>query len=303
MSYPPGIGSTYGNLSSYKHCTRPAAHRLYGGYAGPKTVHQRGMHDILHALFVSGACSTWEAAKITLRTEDMAQVRAKEKEYRRLFTGRHDARRRTGGMLDTGLVVKEPDEGHSRYRLSIHGILYCIDVMAPSDGEADRMAAAYASIVPRVFGRMGALKEALGGGAYTPLKILAKGILLDGQGGGDSSPLHEIMLFLGAKYHRWYESIPEPELAEQLSYWYYTFLLCRAPEGAQDAGGRQRRLLDAMRSDGGLLEWYGGFLAEAASHYKDGMLAISGMLDAVQGASPGVALDRVPQGPEGDGLA
>ena len=123
MSGPLGIGATYGNLSSYKHCTRPAAHRLYGGYAGPKTIHQRGMHGILHALFVNGACSTWEAAKITLRTKGMTQVRAKEKEYRRLFTGRHDARRHTGGMLDTGLVVRESGEGHSRYRLSIHGAL------------------------------------------------------------------------------------------------------------------------------------------------------------------------------------
>ncbi len=303
MSDPPGTGAIYGNLSSYKHCTRPAAHRLYGGYAGPRTIHQQSMHDILHALFVNGACTTWEAAKITLRSKGMTQVRAKEKEYRRLFAGRHDARRHTGGMLDTGLVVREGDEGHSRYRLSIHGMLYCMDVMSPSGGEMDRVAAAYAGIVPRVFGRMDTLKGALGDSAYTPLKVLAKGILLDGQGGGDSAPLHEIMLFLGARYHRWYESISESELAEQLSYWYYTFLLCRTPEGARDAGDRRRSVLDAMRSDGELSEWYGKFLAEAVSHYKGGLRAVSGSLDALRGTSSGVALDRVPQVLQGDGLA
>lgn len=301
MPDTPG-GGAYGNLSSYKHCTRPAAHRLYGGYAGPRTKHQEGMRDILRALFGHGACTTWEAARIALRTRDMSRVRAKEKEFRRLFEGRRDAKRRTGGMLDAGLVERERDGERSRYRLSIHGLLYCIDAMSPSAAEMDRMAAAYAGVVPRVLGRWGQLREALGDGASTPLRILAKGILLDGGGSGAGPPLRETMAFLGAKYHRRYESIPEAELAEQLSYWYYTFLLCRAPWGGQGAGGGP---LDAMRSGGGLVEWYEAFLAEAASHYGDGLRAVSGglaSLPAAAAASPGVALDRVAEGPQGDGL-
>lgn len=302
MPESAGEGAAYGNLASYKHCTRPAAHLLYGGYAGPRTRHQKGMHDILRALFKHGACTTWEVARIILRTKDISLIRAKEKECRRLFAGRYDSKKRLGGMLDTGLVAVEEDGARSRYRLTIHGMLYCIDVMSPSGGEMDQAAAAHAGVIPLVLGRREALREALGDGAYTPLRVLAKGILLDGQGAG-GAPLHEAMLFLGAKYHRRYESIAEAELAEQLSYWYYTFLLFRAPGGAQDDGSRSGGLLGVMRSDAVLLKWYEEFLAEAASYYKDGLSAMSTGLASLRGASPGVALDRLPQGPQGDGLA
>lgn len=297
-----GDGAAYGNLASYKHCTRPAAHLMYGGYAGPRTRHQKGMRDILYALFKHGSCTTWEVARIILRTRDISQVRAAEKECRRLFAGRHDAKRRSGGMLDTGLVAREQDGARSRYRLTIHGMLYCIDAMSPSGAEMDLAAAAHAGVVPLVLGRWDALREALGGDAYTPLRVLAKGILLDGQGAG-GAPLHEAMLFLGAKYHRRYESISEAELAEQLSYWYYTFLLFREPEDAQDGGGRPRRLRGVMRSDAKLLEWYGGFLAEAASYYEDRRSAMSAGLGSLRDLSPGVPLDRLPQGPQGDRLS
>ncbi len=264
-------GARYGNLMSYKHYARPAAYGLCGsGAAKRRTRHQDGMREMLRAMFGHGECTTWNMAKISLRTGDASLVRAKEKEYRRLLLGRRDAKRRPGGMLDSGLVVRSGGGAPSRYRLSLHGIMYCIDAMDPDDAEIDGMARAHAGALPRVFGRWGELVSALGGGAYTPLRVMSKGLLLDnprtaGEGGG--APLYELMSFLHAEYGGSYESIREPELAEQVSYWFYTFLLYPGAAGGAGLGG-------ALGGDGELRGWYAGFLRRARGYYEERLRAM-----------------------------
>ena len=288
-----GSETHYGNLMSYKHYVRPAACRMYGGSSGAKTSHQENVQRILKILFLNGACTTWEIAKISLRTSDAGLIRAKEKQYRRLFLGRYDTKRRFAGLLDLGLVVREKGKNaYSRYRLSLHGVLYCMDALRPSDDETDSMAALYAGVLPKIFGRWADLKSILGDEAYKPLRILSRGLLLDSPRMVEAAvtdrkriPLYEIMAFMHVRYSRNYESIREPDLAEQISYWFYTFLLYADPGGAHagKTGSRAEKTKEMLDADEESHGWYAAFLRRAADHYAErlrvmrhGMRAFSG---------------------------
>ena len=272
MRNPKDCDVPYGNLMSYKRYTRPAACRLYGGSSKFKTRHRQGIREILHVLFENGACSTWDIARIRLRTANASLIRPKEKEYRRLFLGRYDTKKRSGGMLDLGLVVREKMNPHAKYRLSLHGILYCIDMLYPSEDDFERMARAYAGVLPRVFGRWDEIKSVSGAGAYS-LRVLAKGVMLENLCLSTilaKTPLCELMSFIHAKYADKFESISEADLAEQVSYWFYTFLqyCVDAVHSTPNTQIQINGIKKLLQRDSELGVWYRGFYTQAMNHYK-----------------------------------
>jgi len=266
----------HGNLLSYRLYTRPRSQAAYG-HGRPRTARELNAQRILGALAARGASTAWEIAKVRF-PNDNEHSRRKEKEFRRILQGRTDRGRHSPGMGDSGLVYTEEEGGTARYRLTPHGMLYCVDSLGLGDTQVDRMAAAYADAVPRVFGRWDELKGALGDGAYK-LRILARGILLDNPAipRHPTSPIYELMSYLQLKYHRNFEVMREADLAEQVSYWYYTYILYDPTPTAARAKARVRLLTEAL---GDMHGWYARFVREANAHYRDRARAIgaSGLL-------------------------
>ena len=259
----------HGNLLYYKIYTRPAAHRLYGFTSATKSGHQKNVRDLLHVLFAHGPCTTWDMAKTKLRR--VSSIREQEKAYRRLLVGRIDRGRYSGGILDIGLVAKTKNakRPYARYGLSLYGILYCVDVLSPSRKDVDKMAAHYAFLLPKIFGRWRALQSVLGVDAYN-LKILSKGIYLNNiRLARADNPLYELMSFIHVKYEKNFESISWNNLAEQVSYWFYTYLLYRNPQ----------KLKKILFHDEKLRHWYMDFFKQAKDHYAQRMRTIRGSSD------------------------
>ncbi len=252
---------TQGNLASYRDYIRPAAHSMYGSFAKPALKHHQNVHKLLKILLVHGTCTTWEMAKTEFR-KDTPAIREREKTYRRILVGRTDSDKYTGGMLEIGLVVydgRSPrKKNYNRYRLSLYGILYCLEVLEPSRTDIDKMTVKYSHLLPRIFGRWTRLKSTLGKDAYN-LRILAQGMLLDKSLPQTENPIYDLMSFLRIKYRKNFESIPEQDLAEQISYWFYTFLLYRG-----DA-----KLKKVLEDDANLRRWYKGFVRDAKRHYSE----------------------------------
>jgi hypothetical protein len=98
-----------GNLESYKMYTRPVAHRLYGSGI-QQTVslskHKKNVRQILEILALNGSLTTWDMAKIKF-SGDLSKVKTKEKEYRRLLSGRTDRGKYSAGILQIGLIMKD----------------------------------------------------------------------------------------------------------------------------------------------------------------------------------------------------
>ena len=251
----------HGNLKYYKLYIMPVACKMYGRDA--KTTHQKNVHNLLLILFAHGACTTWDMAKT--RQHTINAVREQEKIYRRLLIGRTDRNRHSGGMQDIGLTVKEKNTSpYARYRLSLHGILYCLDALNLTTKEIDGMAEKYAFLLPKVFGRQNILKSVLGTDAYN-LRILSKGLFLNNiKMARTDNPLYEMMSYIHIKYRRNFESISEHDLSEQISYWFYTFLLYSSPE----------KLKKVLAKDQQLQKWYVSFFRETRQYYTDRLRTI-----------------------------
>lgn len=265
----------HGNLMSYKFYLRPAIHKIYSYSTRlpSRTIHQASVHELLYTLFVHGTSTTWEMARA--RHSAINEIRTQEKAYRRLLVGRTDRKKRSNGIIDLGLVVPaEPapriggGEGprpYARYRLSLYGILYCMDAFEPEKKDIDAAASAYEEHLPRVFGRWRDLKRVAGKRVYC-LDVLAKGLYLNNPSvADDGSPIYELMSFLHVIYNRKFESISEYDLAEQISYWFYTFLW--------HSGGpvMLKKVLDV---DQGLRAWYWDFFKRAKKYYGDRLRAM-----------------------------
>ena len=250
----------YGNLMSYKVYIRPAAQKLDGYMSATKTKHQKNIHEVLRILFVNGESTTWDMAKTHMRKID--NIRAQEKIYRRLLVGRFDRGKYSGGITDIGLILvgKHTKKPYNVYRLSLHGILYCMDALHMEQKEIDAMVAHYKHTLPKIFGKWGLVTKILGSDAYN-LKILAKGLLLNNGAiiTHVDNPIYELMDYIHIKYRRYFESITEQDLAEQMSYWFYTFLMYK-----KTSTKKMKRLFAA---DEELHKWYRDFFAEAESYY------------------------------------
>jgi hypothetical protein len=266
--------STFGNLQSYFQYTRPSARQLFGAYSFRKKhlwTHQQKVQQMLEILALHGTLTTWEMAKIET-LHDSSSTRAKDKEFRRLLVGRKDRGKSTSGVLDTGLVVSKPkldQDSIMTYRLSLHGILYCLDVLDLSEKQIDTMAEKYSSTLPWIFGRWDLLKKILGHNVYQ-LKILASGYTLDNSRSINLSnlPIFELSNYLNSKYQNYYENIEEDDLANQVSYWFYTNLLAWYVLNDKNKN-KLKKWQEIFVHDKKLAKWYFGFVDEAIVFFKN----------------------------------
>jgi len=268
----------FGNLQAYKFHIRPTAQRLFGNFSQiKKTKHQQNVQQLLRILMLSGTGTTWDLAKVMI-LNDISKVRTREKNYRRLLLGRVDRGKSSEGILQLGLVVKDGKSFKrapaDRYRLSLHGILYCLDILKPTNNEMDILSLKYSHILPNVFGKWNYLKPIIGKDLYN-LKILAQGMLLDDQKSAEFSsfPFHELMLFLTTKYSKNLSSISEHDLADQISFWFFTSLLYN-PRLHLDKRKRTlgvKKLMRIFQDDEELAKWYMSFFNETKAFYKEGL--------------------------------
>ena len=269
-------GTVYGNIHAYRMYTRPTAQRLFGKYSfrkksGPK--HHENVQKMLEILALNGSLTTWGMAKTHL--DDSSSIRSKEKDYRRLLVGRMARGKHTLGLMDVGLVVKY-GKSHLKgpadlYRLSLHGILYCLDVMDLTNKEVDKMALNYSKVLPWVFGKWDYLKSHIENGVYR-LRNLAAGLFMDNIQITKivNFPVYELMTYLNVKYQNNFEQINEEDLANQISYWFYTTLLVptRLSSDNKRSSLETKQWRKVINGDKELQKWYYDFVDEAITFYN-----------------------------------
>lgn len=263
--------TVYGNLQSYKMYVLPKAKQLFGSYSFRRksTIkHHYNVQKMLEILALYGPLTTWGMAKIVLHNE-LSDIRTKEKEYRRLLKGRKDRGKHSPGVLDMGLVVVE-GKNYERapsdvYRLSVHGILYCLDILELTNKEIDIMAKHYSHVLPLVFGKWEYLKLVAGSDVYR-LKTLASGIFLDNIQVTKLSkfPVFELLTYLSIKYQEYFESIEEKKIAEQLSCWFYTHLFLPESKSKTNEDSKMKKIFE----DKEIKKWYYVFVKESIDFYE-----------------------------------
>ena len=267
--------SILGNLQNYKMYLRPNAHLRYGS-PGEKqsdlSKHQQNVQTLLKLMSKNESMTTWDLAKISI-PNDMAKLREREKIYRRLLVGRQDKGKHSDGILDLGLVIRDGKSLKTgiadKYRLSLYGILYCIDVLDFSNNEIDKIAEKYSKVLPKIFGKWNYLKSKIGDRVYG-IKLLASGLLADNPQIQVQSgiPFYELMSYVHIKYQRNFESISEEQLSEQISYWFYTNLLY-LPIGKNNTNSNGIKNLDVIFDDDvELKKWYLIFFRESIKYYQ-----------------------------------
>ncbi|WP_268541559.1 hypothetical protein [Candidatus Nitrosotenuis cloacae] len=272
----------YGNMQSYKTYILPKAKKLFGSYSFRRksTIkHHKNVQKMLEILALNGPLTTWGMAKVDYQN-DISGIRTKEKDYRRLLKGRKDRGKHSPGVLDVGLVVvdgKNYERGPSDiYRLSLHGILYCLDVLDLTNKEIDVMASKYSDVLPWLFGRWNHIKSVIGNDVYR-LKTLAGGIFVDNIQVTKMTkfPVFELLTYLSIKYQNNFESIKENDLSDQISCWFYTHLLL--PTGMKADTGSTSAVKKIMDGDKPLKKWYDTFLNEAIKFYDNRFQTIKKM--------------------------
>lgn len=271
--------NAYGNLYAYKLYTLPNAKRLFGSYSFrrySKSKHHTNVQKMLEILALNGPLTTWEMAKIVVHDKLLA-IRTKEKEYRRLLKGRKDRGRHSTGVLDIGLVIRDRkriNRGPADvYRLSLHGILYCLDVLELTNKEIDKMAKQYSDVLPLVFGKWDYLKSMMEENVYR-LKTLGSGILSDNIQITKISkfPVFELLSYVSIKYQENFEHIEEKDLADQISYWFYTHLLL-SKNPKENNTMQFRTWKNMLGGDPIVKKWYYEFVSEAMNFY-DGRFSL-----------------------------
>ena len=268
-------GAIYGNLHAYKMYTRPMAQKIFGTVSfrkktGPK--HHENIQTILEILALNGTLTTWGMAKTHL--SDTKNIRTREKEYRRLLLGRSSRGKHLPGLMDIGLIVKDGKSmlkaPADQYRLSLHGVLYCLDVLDMTDKQIDLMAEKYGHVLPMVFGKWNYLKEIISNEIYR-LKILAGGLFMDNLQIANISkfPVFELMTYLNIKYQNNFERIDEKDLANQISYWFYTTLLVPSKlKSSKKRTSIEIKQWKKIFKDSELEKWYYEFVDEAIKFYE-----------------------------------
>lgn len=267
---------TFGNLFSYKTYTRPTSRKAYGEFSYRKKEipkHHENVQKMLYVLAIHGPQTTWGMAKVEL-FNDVTKVRTREKQFRKFLVGRDDHGRHSPGVIEIGLVVVD---GQSKlkapaniYRLSIHGILYCLDVLDLTNKEIDMMVKNYENVLPMIFGKWDYLKQTIGNDVYR-LRLLAKGLFLDNIQTAKISkmPVYEILTYLSIKYLDNFEHIEEQDLADQLSYWFYTQLLIPRNTYKKNTAIKYQQWYELItKGDQELKEWYQSFLDEVSEFYE-----------------------------------
>lgn len=264
----------FGNLQNYKLYLRPNTHAHYG-YPNQKksslSKHQQNVQNLLKIMSMNESLTTWDLAKISI-PNDITKLREREKIYRRLLVGRKDNGKHSDGILNLGLVIKDGKSLKTgiadKYRLSLYGILYCIDVLDLSNNEIDKIAKKYSKVLPKVFGKWDYLKTKIGERVYG-IKLLANGLLADNPQiqVRHEIPFYELMSYVHLKYQRNFENITEENLAEQISYWFYVNLLYH-PMGNNDDMGIES-LNPIFQDDPELKKWFLIFFRDSIKYYHE----------------------------------
>ncbi|MCV0409458.1 hypothetical protein [Nitrosopumilus sp.] len=265
---------TFGNLQNYKLYLRPNAHAHYGHPNQKKSSlskHQQNVQKLLKVMSVNESSTTWDLAKISI-PDDITKLREREKIYRRLLVGRKDKGKHSDGILNLGLAIKDGKSLKTgiadKYRLSLYGILYCIDVLDLSNNEIDKIAKKYSKVLPKVFGKWDYLKTKIGDRVYG-IKLLANGLLADNPQiqVRREIPFYELMSYVHLKYQRNFENITEENLAEQISYWFYVNLLYRPMGNNNDTGIES--LNPIFQDDPKLKKWFLIFFRDSIKYYHE----------------------------------
>ena len=270
------IEASYGNLQAYKMYVLPTANKMYGTAFMKKqdmAIHQQTVRNILSIMTKNKPLTIWDMAKVKFAGDD-SNLRYREKKYRRLLTGREDRGKHTAGILELGLVVKDGKSYKKvpadKYRLSLHGILYCINALRLTEKEIDFLAKQYCDVLPKIFGKWDYLKSHVQSDAYT-IRLLAKGLIADNPQilTHSKTPFYELMSYVTIKYHRNYENISETELANQISYWFYVNLLYQPYSKAKKQYVGFERLDLLFENDPELKKWFNCFYKDAKRYYKN----------------------------------
>ncbi len=271
---PSNDDLTYGNLQNYKLYLRPNAHSHYGFPNEQKSSlnkHQQNVQNLLKIMSENEPMTTWDFAKISI-PNDISRLREREKIYRRLLVGRKDKGKHSDGILDLGLAVRDGKSTKTgiadKYRLSLYGILYCIDVLDLSKKEIDKIAEKYSKILPKVFKKWEHLKSKIGESVYG-IKLLSNGLLADNpqiqvQPG---IPFYELMSYVHIKYQRNFEQISEEKLAEQISYWFYVNILYHPIQKNDTKNTGIKSLNLIFETDDELKKWFLVFFKESKKYY------------------------------------
>ncbi len=268
--------SMHGNLQNYKLYLRPNTHTHYGSPDEKKSAlgkHQQNVQNLLKIMSKNESMTTWDLAKISI-PNDISKLREREKIYRRLLIGRKDKGKHSDGILNLGLVIKDGKSLKTgiadKYRLSLYGILYCIDVMNLDNTEIDKIAEKYYKILPKVFGKWEYVKSKIGDKIYG-IKLLANGLLADNPQIQVQSgiPFYELMSYVHIKYQRSFEHISEENLAEQISYWFYINLLYKPIQKNDTTNIGITSLNRIFDDDVELKKWFLIFFKESKKYYYE----------------------------------
>lgn len=268
--------AAYGNLQNYKLYLRPNAHAHYGSTGKGKSSlgkHQENVQTLLHLMSKNKSMTTWDLAKISV-PNDMSKIREREKIYRRLIVGRKDKGKHSDGILNLGLVVKDGKSFKTgtadKYRLSLYGVLYCMDVLNLDKNEIDTVAEKYADVLPKVFGKWEYVKTKIGDKVYG-IRLLANGLLADNPQiqVPHGIPFYELMSYVHIKYQRDFEHIAEEKLAEQISYWFYINLLYRPIQKDDAMITGIHGLDDVLNDDADLRKWFVIFFKESKKYFYE----------------------------------
>ena len=173
-----------------------------------------------------------------------------------------------------GLVIKDGKSFKTgiadKYRLSLYGILYCIDVLDLTKNDIDKIADKYFKVLPKVFGKWEYVKSKIGDRIYG-IKLLANGLLADNpqiqiQHG---IPFYELMSYIHIKYQKNFEYISEEKLAEQISYWFYVNLLYQPIQKNNTTNIGINNLNQIFEDDSELKKWFLVFFRESTKYYHE----------------------------------
>ncbi len=257
---------------SYKYHIRPTAHRLYGA-PNSTSKHHQNVQRILRILALEGIMTTWDMAKIRF-APDSDKLRTKEKEYRRLINGRNDRGRYSEGIIDLGLILIDSKSTKrnpgNRYRLSLFGILYCLDVLNFSNKEIDTLAKNYKNLLPLIFGKWGFLKSLIGEEVYN-ISFLGKGLLFDNPNiiRIENIKFYELISFFNIKSNSVSQSLNEQKIGELISIWFYVTLLFFPNLRVKTKKNEDAHLRKILRKDTELKNWFSNFITEARTFYEE----------------------------------
>ena len=136
--------------------------------------------------------------------------------------------------------------------------------------EIDKIAEKYYKILPKVFGKWEYVKSKIGEKIYG-IKLLANGLLADNPQIQVQSgiPFYELMSYVHIKYQRNFEHISEENLAEQISYWFYTNLLYKPIQKNDVINSGINSLNHIFDDDVELKKWFLIFFKESKKYYYE----------------------------------